>query len=283
MASTNQSPEYKNAEAGFLMASTDEEKLSYLEEMIRTAPKHKSSEKMLANLKKRYVKLKEKIENEKKKRRRGSTGISVKKEGAAQIVILGMANSGKSTLLRELTNANVAISEFPFTTKKPEIGILDYHGAKLQLVEIPAIVRNFEETENGAAFLGIIRQADAALLLFKDESQETLVRNELKKAGINIPFVVYANQDKEGIGKGIWSKLNLIKIFTKQPHQKPDYPPIVLKKGSSVKDLAKKVHKDFVKKFKFARVYGKSVKFDGIKVGLNHVMEDDDIVELHTK
>lgn len=60
MASTNQSPQYQKAESMFLEAKTNEEKLRWMEEMIKEAPKHKSSEKMVANLKTRYIKLKEK-------------------------------------------------------------------------------------------------------------------------------------------------------------------------------------------------------------------------------
>ena len=87
----------------------------------------------------------------------------------------------------------------------------------------------------------------------------------------------------EKLRKVVFDKLDLIKVFTKTPGKKKDYPPVALSKGVTVKDLAATVHKDFLKKFKFARVWGKSVKFDGASVGLNHKLKDDDVVELHLK
>ena len=81
----------------------------------------------------------------------------------------------------------------------------------------------------------------------------------------------------------IWNSLGLIKVYTKQPGKKPDYPPLALKKGSVIKDLAIHVHKDFIKKFRFARIWGKSARFEGQQVGLNHKLIDEDVVELHMK
>ena len=74
----------------------------------------------------------------------------------------------------------------------------------------------------------------------------------------------------------------MIKVYTKSvDKKKPDYPPVALKKGKTVRDLALVVHKDFVKRFKFARIWGESVKHKGTKVGLDHELKDEDIVELH--
>ena len=81
----------------------------------------------------------------------------------------------------------------------------------------------------------------------------------------------------------IWNSLDIIKVYTKQPGKEKDYPPVALKKGSTIQDLAEIVHKDFVKNFKYARVTGKSVKFENMRCGLDHVLFDEDIVEFHTK
>ena len=75
----------------------------------------------------------------------------------------------------------------------------------------------------------------------------------------------------------------MIKVYTKQPGKEKDYPPIALKKDSTIKDLALHVHKDFIKKFRFARVWGNSVKFSGSRCSLIHILQDNDIVELHIK
>ena len=156
MASTNQSPFYQNAETMFLSAKTDEEKLKWLEEMIRECPKHKSSEKMLANLKTRYIKLKEKMERTRKVSK-GSAKKGIKKEDL-QAAIIGKTNSGKSSLISALTKINPVISEIPYTTKMPLIGMMNYKNVNIQLVEIPAIESEYYER-------GLAHTADLILIL----------------------------------------------------------------------------------------------------------------------
>jgi len=279
----NVTPQYKKAEREYSEARTTEEKIEALKKMLSLAPTHKGAENLRADIKRRLAKLKSLLEKERRYKSKGRNIMWVKKEGDAQIVILGMTNSGKSTLLKRLTNVNVKISQLPFTTTKPEIGMLDYKGVKLQIIEIPAIVENFTTLENSSMLLGIIRQADIAIIVAKDKKEIEIIKNELKKANIEMGYIIYCGESKEELSEKIWKNLDLIKVFTKQPHQKPNFPPVVLKKNSTVRDLAEKIHEDFIDKFKFARVYGRSVKFNGIKVGLNHILEDDDIVELHTR
>ncbi len=128
--------EFFNAEKVYLAAKTIDEKIIALEEMIRAAPKHKSSENFVAELKTRLKKLIEKKEKAKKTGKTSQKGI--RKEGF-QCVIIGLANSGKSSLLTKITNARPRISSYPFTTMHPEIGTMDYEGVKAQLVETPSI------------------------------------------------------------------------------------------------------------------------------------------------
>jgi len=131
MASTNQSPFYQKAESKFLAAETLNEKIKYLEEMIRECPKHKSSEKMLANLKTRLKRFLEKKEKNKKTGK--GTSVGIKKEDM-QAVIIGFSNTGKSTLLKSLTNASPTISPIKFSTVKPTIGMMPYQGTSIQLI-----------------------------------------------------------------------------------------------------------------------------------------------------
>jgi len=272
----NPTLEYQKAERKYSEAPTLQEKLKALHEMLKTAPSHKGTENLRADIKRKIAKYKTLSEKEKQSKK-GRSKFSIKKEGAATIVLIGTPNSGKSTLLGKLTNKNVEVADYPFTTKKPEISTLDYQGVKLQLIEIPAIVKNFYKTQNGPAFLAIIRTADLILLLSKTKDEKELLINELE--GIQVNILEYKNQ--EDIKDLIWNKLNLIKVYTKSPAKKKDFPPIAMKKDSTIKDLAAHIHKDFIKKFKFARVWGKSVKFDGAQVSLNHVLEDEDVVEIH--
>ena len=276
--STNADFEYGLAEKKYLEAKTNEEKLEASKKMLSTAPNHKASQVMRAEIKSRIAKLKAIMDKEKQQKKSGAQ-LSIKKEGAAQIVIVGTTNSGKSTLLKRLTNAKVEIAPYEFTTKEPAIGVLDYKGIKLQVIEIPAIVPNFKDTEKGPFLLSLIKQADLIILLFNNVEEKKMLDYELQD--INVPILIYNNQ--EGIVDEIWSRLNIIKIYTKQPGHKPTYPPIAMKKGSIIEDLAEHIHKDFIKKFRFARIWGKSAAFPGQQVGLKHQLQDDDVVELHLK
>ena len=157
--------------------------------------------------------------------------------------------------------------------------MMDIDGIKIQIVEIPAIIKDLEETDMGPTFLGIIRTADLMVWLYNNTEEKELLQKEL--ADVKIPKIDFRkNQNPKNL---IWKSLNIIKVYTKEPGKKPTFPPIALKKGSAIKDMAQRVHKDFLKKFNYARVWGKSAKFPGQTCGLNHHLEDGDIVELHMK
>lgn len=311
---TNVTIEYQLAEKAYNEASTLDEKIMALEKMLATSPTHKGAENLRANLKQRLSKLKKQVERE-KKQRTGRHQISVKKEGASQIVILGMVNSGKSFLLNKLTNAKAKVSEFPFTTNIPEIGILNYKGINLQIVEIPAIFENFVQSEKGPLFLGIVRQADLVIFLLgkNPEYEFKVMMWELDKANIKInkqkpknldDYLTYIkgiivlnnnsnfktdnieaiNINDSELTNKIWKNLGLMYVYTKSPGKKKDFPPVALKKGSTIRDLAFHIHKDFLKKFNYSKIWGKSSRFKmGQTVGLNHVLEEEDIVEFHLK
>jgi len=273
---TNPGFKYQNALEEYKKAQTDEEKLKGLKLMFQTAPKHKSSEKLVSDLKNKIAKLKEKLIKTKKRAKKGFN-ISLKKDGAATISLVGTTNTGKSTLLKKLTGAKVKIEPYEYTTKKPEIGTLDYHGIKLQIVEIPSVFEDFEDSERGPTYLSIIKHSDLIILFFDTPKEKKLLDLEFDKAEIHIPILIYNNQ--ENIPDEVWKRLAIIKVQTKMPGKKPTYPPVALKKDSNIKDLAIHVHKDFLKNFRFARVWGKSAKFEGQSVGLSHTLKDDDIVE----
>lgn len=273
----NAGPEFQKAQEEYALARSLQEKLTAVEKMLKTAPKHKSSEKLLAGLKERRAKIRKQIETQRQQKKGGTNAFSVKKEGAAQVVLVGATNTGKSTLLQQLTGAQVEIASYKFTTKKPEVGILDYHGVKIQVVEIPAIVDHFADTKAGPSLLSIIRNADLMIYLFRTAEEKALLDRELADVGVDT--FIYNNQ--ENLSDLLWRRLGLIKICTKQPGKEKDYPPLPLAKGSTVEDVVKTIHKDFIKRFRFARVFGKSAKFDGQQVGLSHALQDDDVVEFH--
>ncbi len=276
---TNPGFDFQKAEEEYRNADTPDDKLKALQKMLRTAPKHKSSGNLLASIKERIAKLKSSIERQSKAGARGYSP-TIKKEGAAQICLVGKTNSGKSTLLNELTGSNAEVATYEFTTKKPEIGIMDYEGIKIQVVEVPAIVKDFEESMMGPTYLGIMNQTNLLVYLFEDAKDKDFLDKELKN--VKTPKLIF-DGDVENFKSKIWKKLDVIKIYTKQPGRERDFPPVAFKKGSTLRDVAKKVHKDFLNSFRYAKVYGTSAKFEGQTVGLDHVLADDDVVELHMK
>ncbi len=303
MASTNQSPFYREAEAKFLQAQTTEEKLRWLEEMIKEAPKHKSSEKMVANLKTRYIKLKEQSEKT-KKAGKGKAGI---KKETMQAVIIGKTQTGKSSLISILTNAKPEINNFEFTTKFPVIGMMSFEGAGIQLVENPAIESEFYDR-------GLTHTADVLLIVITDFNQiaeiekelgrtigkriivfnkkDSLSENEARKIYAKLQskkynFVMISAKTKQGIEElkeKLFKSFDKIRVYTKEPGKnKSQERPVILEKDSSVKDVAEKILKGFSNRIKETRIWGPSSKFAGQKVGLTHKLKDLDVVEFKTK
>ncbi len=303
MASTNQSPQYQRAEAKFLSAQTDEERLSYLEEMIKECPKHKSAEKMLANLKTRLKKLKYKHEKQSKKAH--STGKIIKKE-EMQAAIIGLTNSGKSSLLSVLTNAKPKIASYDFTTKKPILGTLNYQSTHIQIIDLPAIESEYTDQ-------GLINTADTLIIIITDLKQlekilpflekatktriivynkiDLLNNNEKRKISETLKskklnHVLISTKTKENIKElkeKIFYSFGKIRIYTKEPHKPPSKEPMILNKDSTIKDIAEKILHGFSKKIKEIRITGPSSKFPNQVVGLSHIVKDKDIVEFKTK
>ncbi len=184
---TNAGPEFFVAQQKYQEAKTPEDRLRYLKEMFRYAPKHKSSENLVAEITWKISRLKKDIEKQKEqaKKRGGGHSLNVKKEGAGQVAIVGMPNSGKSQLLKTLTGVDVEVASYPFTTTKPEVGMMDYRGAKVQLVEVPALIEGSSHGRaNGTQLLSVARNADAVILMHRDDDEKGIVVKELRNAGI---------------------------------------------------------------------------------------------------
>ncbi|MCD6263140.1 TGS domain-containing protein, partial [Candidatus Bathyarchaeota archaeon] len=84
------------------------------------------------------------------------------------------------------------------------------------------------------------------------------------------------------LGEALFRLLGIIRVYTKEVGEAPSKVPLVLREGATVEDLAKMIHSDFLKNFKYARLWGPSAKFPGERVGLNRSLQDGDIVEIHT-
>ncbi|MEW6062859.1 MAG: TGS domain-containing protein [Nanoarchaeota archaeon] len=279
----NVTVEFTNVQKKYMQAKTIEEKILALEEMLSKAPSHKGAETLRLDIKQKIAKLKEQLEKQKTKKK-GTKQVGIKKEGAARITIIGVTMSGKSLLLSKLTNARPKIAEHEFTTKELEVGMMDYKGIKIQIIEIPAVVENFYYKERGGYFLSIIKESDLIILTYRNEDDRGMVLKELYKNNIELPIVYYdGNEETENLKNIIWKSLRLIYVYTKQPGKKPDFPPVALRINATVKDLAMHIHKDFLNKFNYAKVWGKSAKFDGQMVKLNHILDEGDVVEFHLK
>ena len=174
--STNAGPIYREAEARYKEAVTREEKLAALEEMIRVLPKHKGTEKLVADLRTRLSKLKK----EPAKKKGGGRGTSHKivHEGAGQIVLVGPPNSGKSALVAAVTHADPEVAPYPMSTLKATPGMMPHQDVAFQLVDLPPICHEHVEPW----VYDIIRGADLVWLMVSiehplvglDETEELL-------------------------------------------------------------------------------------------------------------
>jgi ribosome-interacting GTPase 1 len=166
----NLPPQYHEAEQEFRQAGSPDAKLEALNKMLRLIPKHKGTEKMQADIKKRIAKWKNQAEVAKKKGGKRADPSHVAREGAAQVAVIGPVNAGKSSLISVLTNLDPAIADYPFTTRLPQPGMMVQHGIPIQLVDTPALDPNV--TERWVS--GLIRNADMAVLVF-DLARDDLI------------------------------------------------------------------------------------------------------------
>ncbi len=320
----NLTPDYLAADKKFREATTAQAKLAALEEMLATVPKHKGTEKMQADIKRRIAKLR--VEAQRKKgAARGKPVYQVDKEGAGQIVLLGAPNVGKSMLLRALTNAEPEVADYPFTTRVPQPGMARYENVQLQLVDLPPITAEFSE----GWLYAIVRDADAALLVIdlanpdvlsqtdtviqllsaahlelvagqprqRSQKRVLIVANKLDAPHAADHLAVFREvvQDRlpllpvsavtgtgvEQLRESMFQMLDVIRVYSKPPGKKADFTaPFVLRKGATVLDAAETIHKDFVEKLKYARLWGRN-EYHGQMIGRDHVLEDGDVVEFH--
>jgi hypothetical protein len=156
----NLTPQYHSAEDRYKAASSIEDKLAALKEMIALLPKHKGTEKIHANLKKSLSKLNGQAQQAQAKKGSSNPHDHVDREGAGQIAMIGLPNSGKSTLLNLLTNAESEVAEYPFSTLKPTVGMAAYEDAQMQLIDLPPVSEEYTE----GWVWNLIRNADRACI-----------------------------------------------------------------------------------------------------------------------
>jgi hypothetical protein len=137
----NLTPAYYEAEDRFRSAETNEEKIVALEEMLSVMPKHKGTDGLRADLRRKLSKLKEAPAP--KKAGTHTDVFHVPRSGAGQVVLLGLPNTGKSSILAALTKAKVVVADFPFATQAPVPGMVRYEDIQIQLVDMPPITADY--------------------------------------------------------------------------------------------------------------------------------------------
>jgi uncharacterized protein len=241
----------------------------------------------------------------------------VPKEGAAQVVLVGPPNAGKSSLLKALTGRQVAVGDYPFTTLRPVAGMVKFGGAVVQLVDLPGLLDGAVDGKGGGrTLLGCVRMADAALFIApltpEGGAEFHLVLEEVTaEAGIDLPSGLVGTKDdlpgadgawaalrqalpglpsarcSVAAGRGLdavrdllWGLCGLKRVYCK-PKGKPVSPePIVLAPEATVADFVAALNRAWLERFGQARVSGASARFSGQAVGLHHILADGDVVEL---
>jgi ribosome-interacting GTPase 1 len=373
------------------LATNPREKLQAYQEFLSAIPKHKGNERLRAQIKTKIAELKEELAIQRGKRAVGRSGWFVEREGAAQVMIFGPTNAGRSSLLRSLTNAQVTVASYSYTTQTPVPGMLQYEDIQFQLVELPAaqlgrgdryqiqpealdlirssdglmivvdmsanptrqlrsIINSLEEarisTQKPLSRVEIVREKgsgeiriatsghqksctpaqirellhsygvrNALVRIYGDASAEDVESAIFENVMMYKPTMVIANkidlpearqasielptghlqalpcvitscltgQGLKDVGGTLFHSLGIIRVYTKEPNEpRPSKFPFVVRAGTTVGELARNIHTDLADRYRYSRIWGPTSKFAGERVGPEHVLDDQDIVEIHT-
>ena len=351
----NLTPDYMAAEARFKAAREPRERIEALEEMLRVIPKHKGTDHLRGNLRKRLSQLREEVRSAPKGGGRRADPGYVPSQGAGQVLLLGRANVGKSALLAAMSNAEPAVAEYPYTTQKPLPGMAFHQDVPIQLVDTPAADPSlFQAWMNPA-----LRNADLAVAVLDPsmpgvlgaidtmaelagrgrvslvpawwaveeaapagEVEEDLTGRELDDADllarldpgkVELPMLVAVNkvdlpdqhdelevlrelmgddwpilpvsantgEGLQQLAEALFRALRVIRVYAKPPGKPASMKePIVLPIGATVRDMARTIHRDIERQFRFARIWCDRYH-DGQRIPREQVLEDGDLVEIH--
>lgn len=359
------------------------EKIKAIEDEMARTQINKATEHHIGLLKAKIAKLKREQEDKiAKKSGVKSDGFDVRRTGDATVVFIGLPSVGKSTLLNKLTGAKSEVGAYQFTTLTVVPGMMDYRGAKIQILDLPGIIKGASTGKGlGKRILSVARSADLVLLVldvFQPYHENVLV-NELGNIGIrlnqlppnitiekstmggiaiaqqvkltkitekhlkdilhiygmtsarvviredltseqladhimgNISYSkaltilnkidlvdenfrkelktkiksdvieVSANTDVniELLKEKIYEKLKFIRVYLRPKGGETDFKePLIVREGYTVEDICNKLHRKMKRQFKYGMIWGKSVKFDGQRVGLDHTMQDEDVLTI---
>ena len=239
--------------------------------------------------------------------------IAVRREGAAQVALVGPPNVGKSSLLQVLSEIQIKTGDYAFTTLRPVPALTRIGGVLVQLVEIPGLIAGASSDRGGGrALLGALRSADAIVYCVRadgDPGELATVRAELAAAAIDKPAIVAATRSDEAAAGSIdrlanaapdleviavsildeasldelrariWRLTGLIRVRLRTNGVTED-EPLALEPGATIADVAAWVHHDLAASFSGARIRGPSARFEDQRVGRDHVVADGDVVEI---
>lgn len=239
--------------------------------------------------------------------------IAVRREGAAQIALVGAPNAGKSSLLHALSDVQIKIGNYAFTTLRPVPALTRIGGVLVQFVEIPGLIAGASEDRGGGrALLGVLRGADAIVYCHDVTAPLDalrVVRREVELAGIDLPAFLAATKIDEADGdtlarlradvpelpvvpvsvldddsleafkQEVWRLTGLLRVYLHHDGETKE-EPLALWPGATVADVAESIHKDIGARSKGGRVWGPSARFAGQQVGRDHPVQDGDTVEV---
>ena len=239
--------------------------------------------------------------------------IAVRREGAAQVALVGPPNVGKSSILQALSEIQIKTGDYPFTTLRPVPALTRIGGVLVQLVEIPGLIEGANDDRGGGrALLGVLRSVDAIVYCARADSDPTELRpvlDEVALAEITKPaFIAATRADEAPAGalerlrtcfpgldvlpvsiideasldafrEAVWRLTGLIRVHLRS-NGTTAAEPLALEAGATVTDVADAVHHDLAAALLGARVWGPSARFDGQRVGREHEVLDGDTVEI---
>lgn len=361
------------------------EKIKKIEEDLLKTQINKHTERHIGILRAKLSKLKLEQEQQQARRSGSTVGYDVKKSGDGTVVLIGLPSVGKSTLLNALTNARSKVAAYQFTTLDVVPGVMDYNGARIQVLDLPGIIEGASSGRGlGKRVLSVARNADLILFVidvFQPEARSLLekelrltgirvderppnvvietsntggisvvaqsrltkinaelVKDILKVYGLNsaravireditdeqlidvivgtrvyipsltimnkidlvnagftnevtaklrhrfVPISAESNTNIEALKQEIYRRLDFIRIYMRRRSGETDYKePMIMRNGSTVLQVCDKVHRKIKDDFRYALIWGKSVKFDGQRVGIGHRLMDEDVLTLVTK
>lgn len=310
----NLTADYLAAEQAYKQALTQQEKIAALEQMLATLPKHKGTEKMQAEIRRKLSQTRK--EWQKKGVAHSAPAYLIHREGAGQVVLIGPPNAGKSLLVGRLTHAKVEVAEYPFTTRLPVPGMMRFEDVKIQLVDTPPVSAEFTETwmpqviRAGNTSVLVVDPNDAEVL---DEMEfilqklaewhlpvpKLLVGNKIDQPGAEenysallalygdrfrgVPLSAATGLGLDAFAREVFDALEVVRFYSKPPGKAADMAvPYVIHRASTVQDAAAHVHRDFAEHLRYARLFRKGHEHGGLMVERTHVVADQDILEFHT-